>query len=54
MKAVVNEHTHKQNQYRGHHGGIVMKFRKVADGQSLVVIAEVKKNEAWIISGWPE
>jgi len=34
--------------------GIVWKFQKTVKGVTLVVIAEVKKNDCWPISSWKE
>lgn len=54
MKDVVNYPDAKRQQYRGEHGGFVYKFTKVVDGDTLAVIAEVKKDECWLISAfWP-
>ncbi len=50
MRDVVNYPTTKTQQYRGNHGGIVHKFSKSVGEGTLVVIAEVKKDEAWIVS----
>jgi len=52
MKNVVNYHDKKQQQCRGKHKGHVYKFEKTEDSKTLVVIAEIKKTEAWLISGW--
>ena len=50
MRDVVNYHTKKTQQYRGNHGGMVYKFSKAVEGETLFVVAEVKKTEAWIVS----
>jgi hypothetical protein len=50
MRDVVNYATTKTQQYRGNHGGMVYRFSKCLDSDTLVVIAEVKKDEAWIVS----
>ena len=52
MKDVVNYHDKKQQQCRGKHKGHVYKFEKTVDIKTLVVIAEINKTEAWLISGW--
>jgi hypothetical protein len=52
MKDVVNYHDAKTQQYRGEHGGFVYRFSKRAGADKLVVIAEVKKHECWLISAW--
>jgi len=48
----VNYPDKKQQQHKGKHNGFVNKFEKTVDGKTLVVIAETKKTEAWLISGW--
>ena len=52
MKAVVNYPEGKRQQYRGLNGGFVCKFSKTVDSKTLVVIAEVKKSECWLISAF--
>ena len=52
MKEVVKYHESKTQQYRGDHGGFVHKFKKTVDGRTLAVVAEVKKGECWLISGF--
>jgi hypothetical protein len=52
MKTIVNHHDSKMQQYRGDHGGFVFKFKRKIDGRMLAVIAEVKHNECWLISGF--
>jgi hypothetical protein len=52
MKSVVNYPDKKIQQGRAEHGGIRTQFEKTVDGKKLTVIAEVKKSEAWIITGW--
>ena len=54
MKDVVNSHDTKTQQYKGDHGGFVYRFSKTAKGTKLVVVAEVKKSECWLISAWYE
>ena len=54
LKDVVNYPDAKRQQYRGEHGGFVYKFTKVVDGDTLAVVAELKKDECWLISAfWP-
>ena len=54
MKDVVNYLAVKRQQYRGEHGGFVYNFTKLVVGDTLAVIAEVKKVECWLISAfWP-
>ena len=50
MKDVVNYHDKKTQQYRGNHGGFVYRFEKMVDGKKLIIVAEVKKSEAWLVS----
>ena len=52
MKAVVNSPDRKQQQRKGRHGGFVYLFEKEVDSKTLSVVAEIKKSEAWLISGW--
>jgi hypothetical protein len=54
MKDVVNYHEKKQQQYRGRHGGMVYLFSKTIEGGTVSVVAEVKKTEAWLVSGFFE
>jgi len=54
MKAIINSHDHKCQLRRGGHGGFVYKFTKAMLSKNMVVIAEVKKKDAWIVSGWCE
>ena len=52
MMDVVKNHQSKTQQYRGNHGGVVFKFIRSVDGKTLAVVAEVKKGECWLISGF--
>jgi hypothetical protein len=52
MKDAVIYHDAKRQQYRGEHGGFVYKFSKSVGVETLVVVAEVKKQECWLISAW--
>ena len=52
MKEVVKYHETKTQQYRGEHGGFVYKFKKAFDGKTLAVVAEIKKSECWLVSGF--
>jgi hypothetical protein len=54
MKQAVIYHDSRTQQYRGDHGGYVYKFKKTVDGNTLAVIAEVKENECWLMSGFYE
>jgi len=52
MKTVVNSHTTKKQKCKGQHGGIVFELRKTVDGKTLVVAAEIKATECWIMTGY--
>jgi hypothetical protein len=39
---------------RGEHGGFVYEFSRQVGAQRLIVIAEVKKAECWLITAWRE
>lgn len=54
MRNVVQYHDRRRQQYRGEHGGFVYRFEKTVDSDRLIVIAEVKKSECWLVSGWKE
>ena len=54
MKKAVNHHDNRTQQYRGDHGGFVYKFKKTSGQRTLVVVAEVKNECCWLISGWIE
>jgi hypothetical protein len=53
MKSAVLEHEKKIQQRRGEHGGFVYEFHKTIRGNVRAVIAEVKKDECWLISVMP-
>ena len=36
----------------GHNGGTLKRFRKTADGKTLVVVAEVKDKDCWIATAY--
>ena len=54
LKSVVLNHDRKTQHRRGEHGGFVYEFTKRIQGRNLVVIAELKKHECWLITGWRE
>jgi hypothetical protein len=54
MKDVIIYHDKKTQQRRGNHGGMVYRFSKTVSPRSLVVVAEVKKAEAWLVSCFEE
>jgi hypothetical protein len=39
---------------KGNHGGLIWLFFRLFESRILVVAAEVKKNECWIITGYWE
>jgi len=52
MRNVVKYHDTKKQQYRGNHGGFVYRFTKSVDGKEFTVVAEVKKEECWLLTGF--
>ena len=52
MKAVVRYHDKRLQQYRGEHGGFVYRFSEIAGENTLVVVAEIKNHECWLISAF--
>jgi hypothetical protein len=54
MKNVLKYPDSKRWQYRGEHGGVVFRFAKAAGGRKLTVVAEVKKSDCWILTGYYE
>lgn len=53
-KAVVKYPDQKVKQYTGEHRGTVFRFSKVVNGVKLTVVAEVKKDECWLITTFYE
>ena len=49
--AVINPERRAQHR-RGEHGGFGYEFVRESEGETLTVIAEVKKTECWLITGW--
>jgi len=39
---------------KGNHGGLIQLFFRAFESRILVVVAEVKQNECWIITGYWE
>ena len=37
---------------KGLHGGRISKFRKTVEGRTLVVVAEIKGKECWLLTGF--
>jgi hypothetical protein len=54
LKDVIKYPQFKRAQYKGEHGGTVYRFSKTADGVTLIVSAEVKNHECWIMTGFYE
>jgi len=52
IKDVVHYHDKKQQKCRGEHGGFLYRFEKSLEGKCLVVVAEIKKTEAWIVTSY--
>jgi len=52
MQAVVINRKRRAQHRRGEHGGFVYEFVRESEGETLTVIAEVKKTECWLITGW--
>ena len=52
MKNVVRYPDAEQALRRGFHGGMVKKFRKTVDAKTLVVVAEIKGKECWLLTGF--
>jgi hypothetical protein len=54
MKDTVCQHERRIQHRRGEHGGFVYEFRQRVVGKTLVVVAEIKKHECWLITGYYE
>lgn len=54
MRQTVCDHERRVQYERGMHGGFIYEFHKMVAGKKLVVIAEVKKQECWLITGYHE
>ena len=52
MKGTVCRHERRIQHRRGEHGGFVYEFHRHVRGKKLVVIAEVKMHECWLITGY--
>ena len=50
VKATVNYPDRRKKQWRGVHGGFVYAFVKKIDGRFLEVVAEIKADEAWLVT----
>lgn len=53
LKAVIRSPASQEDLRRGRHGGMVRKFRKT-DMRTLVVVAEIKGPEAWLLTAYYE
>jgi len=53
LKAVARSPASYENLRRGRHGGVIRRFRK-ANGRALIVVAEIKHDEAWILTAFYE
>jgi hypothetical protein len=54
MQDVVRNPSRRVQHRRGEHGGFVSEFTRRSGGQTVTVIAEVKRHECWLITGWRE
>lgn len=54
MQDVVRQPQRIERHRRGEHGGFVYEFTRVTAGERLTVIAEVKQQQCWLITGWVE
>ena len=50
IRDVVEYPNRRRYQYAGDHGGYVFRFSKLRHGFKLVVVAEVKDQECWLIT----
>jgi hypothetical protein len=54
MQDLVRNPSRRVQHRRGEHGGFVYEFMRQSGDQTLTVIAEVKRHECWLITGWRE
>jgi hypothetical protein len=52
VKAVIRSPNRVKDQGRGKHGGIKRKYWKTAGDHTMVVVAEIKGNDCWLITGF--
>jgi hypothetical protein len=52
MKDVVKYPQHKHQQYQGEHGGTVFRFSNQRGQANMTVVAEIKGQQCWLITGW--
>jgi hypothetical protein len=54
VKAVVRSSSDVKHLKTGMHGGKLSRFRKTADGKTLVVVAEIRHKECWVATAYYE
>jgi hypothetical protein len=54
LRNVVNCPDSQKHQGTGQHGGKLFLFSKTVDGQKLCCVAELKRKECWIVTGYYE
>jgi len=54
MQEVVRNPSRRVRHRRGEHGGFVYEFSRSSSAGRLIVVAEVKQHECWLITGWRE
>ena len=52
LKNVVKYPDSAQVLNRGRHGGNLKKFRKTVDEKTLIVVAEIKREESWLATAY--
>jgi hypothetical protein len=52
MKNVVRYPDNTQRQRPGNHGGVISRYTKTVEDETLVVVAEVKGNDCWLLTGF--
>ena len=52
MKNAVRYPESQQNLRTGTHGDTVRKFRKTVEAKTLVVVAEIKGKDCWLLTGF--
>lgn len=52
IKAVVRSPHSKGDLGKGPHGGVKRKFWKSAGGRTMIVVAEIKADECWLVTGY--
>jgi hypothetical protein len=54
LKDVIKYPNKRTQQRRGEHAGFNYRHEKTVDGNTLIVVAEIKKHECWIVTGYYE